>query len=114
MSTKLFVGGLSWNTSDDGLRGAFERFGAVDDAKVIMDRESGRSRGFGFVSFGDADAARNAMTAMDGTQLDGRAIKVNEAQEKPRESRGGFGGGAGGGGGNSRGAFRNDDGGNRW
>lgn len=111
MSKKLFVGGLSWNTNDDGLRQAFERFGAVDDAKVIMDRETSRSRGFGFVTFGDGDAATNAMTAMDGTTLDGRQIKVNEAQEKPREARsGGFGGGE-----RSSGGFRDDDqGGNRW
>ena len=113
MSKKLFVGGLSWNTNDDGLRGAFERFGPVDEAKVIQDRETGRSRGFGFVTFSDADSARNAMTAMDGTQLDGRAIKVNEAQEKPREARsGGFGGGRTSGGGGR--GFRDDDGGNRW
>src|SRR5262245_12976018 len=115
MSKKLFVGGLSWNTNDDGLRQAFERFGNVDEAKVIMDRETGRSRGFGFVTFSEGDAARNAMTAMDGTTLDGRQIKVNEAQEKPREARGGGGGyGGGGGGRGGRGGFRDDDSGNRW
>lgn len=125
MSKKLFVGGLSWNTNDDGLRQAFERFGGVDEAKVIMDRETSRSRGFGFVTFSDDDSARNAMTAMDGTSLDGRQIKVNEAQEKPREARGGgagfgggggYGGGGGGGygGGGRGGRGRDDDGGNRW
>jgi RNA recognition motif-containing protein len=118
MQKKLFVGGLSWSTDDDGLRQAFERFGNLSDAKVITDRETGRSRGFGFVTFDDADAAKNAMTEMDGTSLQGRQIKVNEAEEKQRGGgggggggRGGFGGGGGGGGNRSR-----DDygGGNRW
>jgi cold-inducible RNA-binding protein len=89
MGKKLFVGGLSWGTTDEGMRGAFEKYGAVDDAKVIMDRETGRSRGFGFVTFSDDDAAMSAMRALDGSQLDGRTIKVNEAQEKPRGDRGG-------------------------
>jgi RNA recognition motif-containing protein len=95
MGTKLFVGGLSWNTGDNELRDAFERFGAVEDAKVITDRDTGRSRGFGFVTFGSGDDAQSAMQAMDGTELDGRNIKVNEAQE--RAPRGGGGGGGGGG-----------------
>jgi cold-inducible RNA-binding protein len=99
MAKKLFVGGLSWNTSDEGLRGAFERFGAVTDAKVVTDRETGRSRGFGFVTFSDDNAAREAIAATDGTQLDGRTIRVNEAQDRPREGGGGFGGGGGGRGG---------------
>jgi RNA recognition motif-containing protein len=104
MSKKLFVGGLSWNTNDDGLRQAFERFGDVHDARVITDRDTGRSRGFGFVTFNDNDAAMKAMSEMDGTTLDGRSIKVNEAQEKERSGGGGGGrgrdGGFGGGGGN--------------
>jgi RNA recognition motif-containing protein len=99
MSKKLFVGGLSWNTTDDGLRSAFEKFGNVDEAKVITDRETGRSRGFGFVTFLDNDSAEQAMNEMNGTSLDGRTIKVNEAQDRPRESRGGGGGGGYGGGG---------------
>lgn len=104
MGKKLFVGGLSWNTNDESLRQAFEAFGQVDEAKVISDRETGRSRGFGFVTFSDEDEARQAIAAMDGKQLDGRSIKVNEAEEKPRGGggggggRGGFGGGGGGGG----------------
>jgi RNA recognition motif-containing protein len=101
MGKKLFVGGLSWGTSDDGLRQAFERFGAIVEAKVIMDRETGRSRGFGFVTFEQDDAAANAISQMDGTDLDGRTIKVNEAEE--RGPRGGGGGGGGGGRGGSRG-----------
>ena len=84
MGNKLFIGGLSWNTGDEELRSAFEKFGAVDDAKVITDRDTGRSRGFGFVTFSDGDAAQTAISEMDGVDLDGRNIKVNEAQEKPR------------------------------
>lgn len=97
MAKKLFVGGLAWATTDDGLRQAFERFGQVAEAKVIMDRETGRSRGFGFVSFNDDAQGSAAMQEMDGGQLDGRTIKVNEAQE--RAPRPGGGGGYGGGGG---------------
>jgi cold-inducible RNA-binding protein len=87
MSRKLFVGGLSWNTNDDGLRQAFDRFGDIDEAKVIMDRETGRSRGFGFVTFNNPDAAKSAMAEMNGQTVDGRAIKVNEAEERPRAPR---------------------------
>lgn len=93
---KLFVGGLSWNTDDEGLRQAFEKFGEVTEARVITDRDTGRSRGFGFVSFTDDEAASSAMSEMDGTDLDGRTIKVNEAQEKPRRGGGGPRGGGGG------------------
>jgi cold-inducible RNA-binding protein len=107
MSRKLFVGGLSWNTNDDGLRQAFDRFGRIDEAKVILDRETGRSRGFGFVTFSDAESARAAMGEMNGTSLDGRNIKVNEAEERPRTG----GGGGGGGGGRSNRSFSD---GNRW
>ena len=104
MAKKLFVGGLAWATTDDGLRQAFERFGQVAEAKVIMDRETGRSRGFGFVSFNDDGQGSAAMQEMDGGQLDGRTIKVNEAQERaPRPGGGGGGGGGGfGGGGGGR------------
>lgn len=101
MSKKLFVGSLSWNTTDEGLRRAFEKFGEVLEAKVIKDRETDRSRGFGFVSFANPKDAMDAMAAMDGQELDGRTIKVNEAQE--RERTGGGGGGPRGGGGFSRG-----------
>lgn len=98
MGRKLFVGGLSWNTNDDGLRAAFERFGDIVEAKVITDRESGRSRGFGFVTYAADESASNAIAEMNGTQLDGRTIKVNEAEDKGF-GRGGRGGGGGGGGG---------------
>lgn len=91
MAKKLFVGGLNWKTTDDGLRDAFERFGEVTEAKVITDRETGRSRGFGFVTFVDNAAADSAISEMNGTQLEGRTIQVNEAQQ--RGFRGPSGGG---------------------
>ena len=94
MSKKLFVGSLSWNTNDDELRRAFEGFGEVTDAKVISDRETGRSRGFGFVTFSDAAAADTATKEMNGALLDGRTINVNEARDR-----------AGGGGGGGRGRW---------
>lgn len=84
MSSKLFVGGLSWDTNDAGLNQAFSRFGSVTDAKVILDRDTGRSRGFGFVTLGDATQAEAALREMDGATLDGRTIRVNEAQDKRR------------------------------
>jgi cold-inducible RNA-binding protein len=93
MSKKLFVGGLNWKTTDDGLRGAFERFGEIVEAKVITDRETGRSRGFGFVTFAQDDAADGAINDMNGSQLEGRTIQVNEAQQKGFRSGGGGGGG---------------------
>jgi RNA recognition motif-containing protein len=103
MAKKLYVGGLSWDTTDDGLRQAFEAVGEVIEAKVITDRETGRSRGFGFVTFGQDQDATNAITTLDGTTLDGKTIKVNEAHEKKSGGRGGgrgggFRGGRGGGG----------------
>jgi len=85
---KLFVGSLSWDTTDQTLRDAFKRFGEVVEAKVITERDSGRSRGFGFVTFADDEAGRKAVSEMNGTELDGRTIRVDEASErKPRESR---------------------------
>ena|SRR6186713_939001 len=109
MGRRLFVGSLSWNTDDDGLRAAFERFGTVEDAKVITDRETGRSRGFGFVTFEEEAAAQNAIQEMNNSELDGRTLVVNEAQERaPRGGGGGggFGGGRGGGGGGGGGGSR--------
>ncbi|MAD60371.1 MAG: RNA-binding protein [Myxococcales bacterium] len=89
MSKKLFVGGLAWATKDDSLFAAFSQFGEVTEAKVILERDTGRSRGFGFVTFADGAAADDAVANMDGKELDGRAIKVNEAQDRPRNN-GGF------------------------
>lgn len=106
MSKKLFVGGLSWNTDDRGLLAAFERFGEVIEATVITDRETGRSRGFGFVTLADERAAAEAMEQMNGAVLDGRTLNVNEAQDRGR-------GGGGGGGGGGRGG-RGGGGRDRW
>jgi cold-inducible RNA-binding protein len=92
---KLFVGSLSFNTTDAGLEAAFSRFGQITEAKVISDRMTGRSRGFGFVTFEDAAAADKAMAEMNGTTLDERTINVNVAEDKKRD--GGGGGGRGGG-----------------
>ena len=84
MAKKLFVGGLAWATTSEGLRKAFEEFGEVIDAKVITERETGRSRGCGFVTLADDAAASTAISEMDGKELEGRAIRVNEAnQPKP-------------------------------
>jgi cold-inducible RNA-binding protein len=95
--SKLFVGGLSWDTTDDGLRTAFEAFGEIKEAKVITDRETGRSRGFGFVTYSNAGDGSKAIAEMNGAVLDGRNIKVDEAQQR--------GGGGGGGGGGHRGGY---------
>jgi RNA recognition motif-containing protein len=111
MAAKLFVGGLSWDTDDAALRAAFAPFGELVEAKVVTDRETGRSRGFGFVSYQDEASAADARAKMDGQVLDGRTLKVDIAAEKP--ARGGFGGGGGGrgggggGGGGGRGGGRN-------
>ena len=99
MGKKLFIGGLAWATDEHGLRTAFERFGDIDEAVVVLDRETGRSRGFGFVTFGDEAPAMKAAEEMNGTELDGRNLTVNEAQERSRGGGRGRGGGGGGGGG---------------
>jgi len=91
MSKNLYVGNLSYDTTNDSLRAAFEEFGTVTDAKVITDRETGRSRGFGFVEM--SDGGEEAIAALNGKELDGRTIVVNEA--RPRTERGGGGGGGG-------------------
>jgi len=80
MAKKLFVGGLSWDTTDDGLRQAFAVHGEIIEAKVITDRNTGRSRGFGFVTFAKDEDGKKAISKMDGTSLDGKIIKVREAQ----------------------------------
>ncbi|NLP04687.1 RNA-binding protein [Candidatus Fermentibacteria bacterium] len=84
MSNKLFVGGLAWATNDESLRKAFSAHGEVSEARVVTDRDTGRSRGFGFVTFADAEAAKVAKNAMDNAVLDGRNIRVDFATEKPR------------------------------
>lgn len=84
----IYVGNLSWNTGDDELRGAFEAFGEVSSAKVIMDRETGRSRGFGFVEMSDDSAAKQAIEGMNDKDLGGRTLRVNEARPRDDSPRG--------------------------
>ncbi|NOY80712.1 MAG: RNA-binding protein [Kiritimatiellaeota bacterium] len=99
---KVFVGNLSWGTTDDSLRTAFEQFGEVIEAKVITERDTGRSRGFGFVTFANDEDAQTAMDQMNGADLDGRPLRVNEANDRPRRDGGGGGRSFGGGGGGHR------------
>ena len=90
MGKKLYVGNLSYDTTDSALQQLFEPFGAVQSAQVIMDRETGRSKGFGFVEMGSDQEAQAAVQALSGKMVGGRALTVNVA--KPREDRGGGGG----------------------
>jgi RNA recognition motif-containing protein len=99
MAKNLYVGNLPYQTTADDLREAFSKFGTVTRAQVVADRETGRSRGFGFVEM--SDGAEQAITGMNGAPFQGRTLTVNEA--RPREERGGGGGGYGGGGGGRRG-----------
>jgi RNA recognition motif-containing protein len=87
MSNKLFVGGLSWNTTSTELESAFATCGDVIEAKVVTDRETGRSRGFGFVTFQDGRDATHAIEKLDGSTLDGRTIRVNAANDRPNDNR---------------------------
>ena len=101
MGNKLYVGNLAYSVRDESLQEAFSQFGTVTSAKVMMDRETGRSKGFGFVEMGTDAEAQAAINGMNGAALEGRAIVVNEA--RPREERpGGFGGGGRGGFGGGR------------
>eukprot|EP00842_Homolaphlyctis_polyrhiza_P005680 jgi/Hompol1/6112/HPOL_002229-RA len=94
---KLFVGNLSWNTTSQSLGDAFAAFGTVEDAIVLQDRETGRSRGFGFVTFSSSDEANAAVAGLDGQDVDGRQVRVNLANDRPPAAggRGGFGGNSG-------------------
>ena len=114
---KLYVGNLSFNTSESDLQDLFSQIGTVESCRIITDRDTGRSRGFGFVEFASDAEGRAAIEQMNGKQVDGRALTVNEA--KPQENRGGGGGGRGGyGGGGGRGGGRGGGygggGGGRW
>ena len=112
MGSKLYVGNLSYATTSSDLEQLFGQHGAVQSAEVISDRETGRSKGFGFVQMGSDDEAQAAIGALNGHQHDGRPLTVNEA--KPREDRprgGGGGGGYGGGGGGGRGGYSSGGGG---
>ena len=95
MAKKLYVGNLSYNTTEDGLRSLFSGFGNVASAKIIFDRETGNSKGFGFIEMGSDDEAGAAIAGTNGRELDGRQLRVNEAMDKPRRDRngGGYGGG---------------------
>ena len=126
MSTKLYVGNLSFSTTEQDLEELFSQSGQVQSASVVTDRDTGRSRGFGFVEMATNEEAQAAIQALNGQQVDGREIRVNEAQPKENRGggggRGGFGGGGrsggfGGGRNGGRGGFgggRSGDRGNRW
>ncbi len=99
MSTRLYVGNLSFQSNADSVRAAFQDAGEVTDVHVVTDRETGRSRGFAFVTMGSATEAQKAISTLNGALVDGRALRVNEAEERQR------GGGGGGGGGFASGGF---------
>lgn len=107
MAKNLYVGNMSFSTTEDQLRQVFAQYGTVTKVQLIMDRETGRPRGFGFVEFNNDEHAKAAMAALSGANVDGRNLTVNEA--KPRE-----GGGGGGGGGGGRGGRGGGGGGGRW
>ena len=111
MGNRLYVGNLSFQANSDSVRAAFSQFGEVTDVHVVSDRETGQSRGFGFVTMGSAAEAAKAIAEMNGALLDGRPLKVNEAEE--RQNRGGGGGGGGYGGGGGGGGGRGGGGGGR-
>jgi RNA recognition motif-containing protein len=109
MSTNLFIGSLAYATTDDSLKAFFETVGEVASARVVTDRDTGRSKGFGFVQFTDEANNQKAVDQLNGKELDGRAINVDIArpkEDRPRGNFGGNGGGNNGGGNNGGGAFR--------
>jgi RNA recognition motif-containing protein len=107
----IYCGNLAYATTDEGLKAAFAAYGEVTSARVVTDRMTGRSKGFGFVEMPNAEQAEAAIAALNGSEMDGRPIRVNESQPKPQDERrggrGGFGGGRGGRGGfgGGRGGF---------
>ena len=119
MNNRLYVGNLAFHTTEETLQRVFQACGEVAETKLVLDRETGRSRGFAFVSMATEDGARKAIAEMNGADLDGRALRVNEAEERrPRAGGGGGGGGGGyrGGGGDDRrgGGGSRRGGGDRW
>jgi RNA recognition motif-containing protein len=120
MGTRLYVGNLSFSSTSETIREAFSRIGEVTDVHIVTDRTSGQSRGFGFVTMGSPAEAQKAIEAMNGATLDGRPLRVNEAEERPQRGGGGGFGGGGHGGGGDRGGRRGGGGGgggdrrNRW
>lgn len=105
MGSKLYVGNLSYNTTSSDLEQMFSAHGSVQSAEVISDRDTGRSKGFGFVQMGSDDEAQAAIAAFNGQEVDGRPLTVNEAKPREDRPRGGGGGYGGGGGGGSRGGY---------
>jgi RNA recognition motif-containing protein len=117
MSTRLYVGNLSFHSTSDSVRQAFASIGEVSDVHVVTDRDSGQSRGFAFVTMANPADAQRAIAELHGALLDGRALRVNEAQERPERGGGGGGrsfGGGGGGGRSGGGGGRGGRGGDRW
>ena len=122
MGNRLYVGNLSFQATSETLREAFAAYGEVTDVHIVQDRETGRSRGFAFVTMGSAAEAGAAISGLDGQSLDGRALRVNEAEERQQRGGGGGGGGFGGGGGGGGGrggrggggGGRGGGGGGRW
>jgi len=104
-NTRLYVGNLAFHTTEDSLLAAFTKFGEVSDVKLVIDRETGRSRGFAFITMSTPEAAAKAISEMDGQQLDGRPLRVNEAEARPPRAGGGGGGPRGGGGGGYGGGY---------
>lgn len=115
MAAKLYVGNLPYSATEDGLKTHFSSAGSVASVKIIIDRETGRSKGFGFVEMESDDGAQAAVSQLDGQEYEGRSLRVSEAKPQPeRDSRGGGGGfGGGGGAGRSGGGFGGGGGGNR-
>jgi len=97
MGNRIYVGNLSFQTTEDSIRTAFAEIGEVTEVQVVLDRMSGQSRGFGFVTMGSAQATSDAISKLNGAMLDGRALRVNEAEERQARSGGGGHGGGGGG-----------------
>ncbi len=93
MAQKLFIGGLSFSTTEDRLRDAFAEIGQVDSAAIVMDRDTGRSRGFGFVEMSTVEEAERAIARFHGKDFDGRQLKVEKASASPSRARSSFGGG---------------------
>jgi RNA recognition motif-containing protein len=115
--TNIFVGNLSYQTTQDELQAAFSAYGTVERVSIVTDRDSGQPRGFAFVEMTDGTEAQNAISQLNGTEMHGRALNVNEARPKP-SGGGGFGGSRGGGGGGGRGRGNSGGGGgggrSRW